>query len=186
MPHDLARERYAKADIVVDQLNAGWHGVFALEAMALGKPVVGYLDQEAVARSAAAFGLRLPIIPATKTTLAESLRPLVESPALRREIGAESRHYVEQVHDIERIADRLLEIYAEISPAAQPTQEGELAQAEASQPPANPPRPRARGPKQTPPEGELQPARLGLAAELTLFLRRNSFAVLKWQGKTGS
>src|SRR5262249_28969673 len=35
--HDEARERYARADIVVDQLNAGWHGVFALEAMALAK-----------------------------------------------------------------------------------------------------------------------------------------------------
>ena len=42
--HDEARERYARADIVVDQLNAGWHGVFALEAMALGKPVVAHLD----------------------------------------------------------------------------------------------------------------------------------------------
>ena len=47
----------------------------------------------------------------------EALRPLVESPALRGEIGEEGRHYVEQVHDIDRIADRLLEIYREISPA---------------------------------------------------------------------
>ena len=35
VPHTEARERYARADIVVDQLNAGWHGVFALEAMRL-------------------------------------------------------------------------------------------------------------------------------------------------------
>src|SRR5439155_18707648 len=35
VPHDEARKRYARADIVVDQLYAGWHGVFALEAMAL-------------------------------------------------------------------------------------------------------------------------------------------------------
>ena len=46
VPHDVARERYARADIVVDQLNAGWHGVFALEAMALGKPVVTYLKPD--------------------------------------------------------------------------------------------------------------------------------------------
>ena len=43
LPHEEARKRYARADIVVDQLNAGWHGVFALEAMALGKPVVVHL-----------------------------------------------------------------------------------------------------------------------------------------------
>ncbi len=112
IPHEEARERYARADIVVDQLNAGWHGVFALEAMALGKPVVSYLKPDVVERSAEGFGIRLPIVPATKDTLVEALRPLVESPELRRELGAASRSYVEHVHDIDRIADRLLAIYA--------------------------------------------------------------------------
>jgi glycosyltransferase involved in cell wall biosynthesis len=112
VPHDIARERYARADIVVDQLNAGWHGVFALESMALGKPVVTYLKPDVVERSAEGYGIRLPIVPATKETLVDALRPLVESPALRREIGAASRAYVEQVHDIDRVADRLIAIYA--------------------------------------------------------------------------
>jgi len=111
VPHEEARERYARADIVVDQLNAGWHGVFALEAMALGKPVVTYLKPEIVDRSAAGFGVRIPIVPATKETLVDALRPLVESPALRREVGAASRAYVEQVHDIDRVADRLVAVY---------------------------------------------------------------------------
>ena len=109
--HDTARERYARADIVVDQLNAGWHGVFALEAMALGKPVVSHLKPDVVERSEQGFGVRVPIVPATKDTLVEALRPLVEAPAMRREIGAQSRSYVEQVHDIERVADRLLDVY---------------------------------------------------------------------------
>src|SRR3954471_8309807 len=111
VPHDVARERYARADIVVDQLNAGWHGVFALESMALGKPVVTYLKPELVDRSAEGYGVRLPIVPATKDTLVDALRPLVEQPALRRELGAQSRAYVEQVHDIDRIADRLVDLY---------------------------------------------------------------------------
>jgi len=111
VPHDVARERYARADIVVDQLNAGWHGVFALESMALGKPVVAHLKPDVVERSAAGYGIRLPIVPATAETLVEALRPLVEQPALRREIGAESRAYVEQVHDADRVADRLIDLY---------------------------------------------------------------------------
>ena len=111
VPHDVARERYARADIVVDQLNAGWHGVFALEAMALGKPVVTHLKPDVVERSAAGYGVRLPIVPATAETLVDALRPLVEQPALRRELGAQSRAYVEQVHDIDRIADRLIDLY---------------------------------------------------------------------------
>jgi glycosyltransferase involved in cell wall biosynthesis len=111
VPHEEARARYARADIVVDQLNAGWHGVFALESMALGKPVVTYLKPDVVERSAARFGLRIPIVPATKETLVEALRPLVEEPGRRRTIGAASRAYVEQVHDIDRVAARLLDLY---------------------------------------------------------------------------
>jgi glycosyltransferase involved in cell wall biosynthesis len=111
VPHERARERYARADIVVDQLRAGWHGVFALEAMALGKPVVTHLKPDVVERSAEGFGIRVPIVPATSDRLVDALRPLVAQPALRREIGASSRAYVEQVHDIDRVADRLLDVY---------------------------------------------------------------------------
>jgi glycosyltransferase involved in cell wall biosynthesis len=111
VPHEEARARYARADIVVDQLKAGWHGVFALESMALGKPVVTYLKPDVVERSAEGYGIRLPVVPATRETLVEALRPLVEQPALRRELGAESRAYVEQVHDIDRVADRLIDLY---------------------------------------------------------------------------
>jgi glycosyltransferase involved in cell wall biosynthesis len=114
LPHEQARERYARADIVVDQLNAGWHGVFALEAMALGKPVVVRLKPDVVAQAERAYGTKVPLVPATKETLVDALRPLVESPALRREIGAASREYVERVHDIDRIADRLVELYARL------------------------------------------------------------------------
>jgi glycosyltransferase involved in cell wall biosynthesis len=114
LPHAQARERYRQADIVVDQLNAGWHGVFALEAMALGKPVVVHLKPDVVAQAERAYGTKVPLVAATKETLVDALRPLVESPALRREVGAASRAYVERVHDIDAIADRLLDIYADL------------------------------------------------------------------------
>jgi hypothetical protein len=112
--HDEALARYARADVVVDQLEVGWHGVFALEAMALGKPVVGHVKPEIVDRTADAFGVRLPIVPATKETLVDALRPLIERPPLRRELGAKGRDYVEQVHDIDKVADRLIQIYGEV------------------------------------------------------------------------
>jgi glycosyltransferase involved in cell wall biosynthesis len=112
--HEEARERYRQADIVVDQLNAGWHGVFALEAMALGKPVVSYLKPDVVEQAERAYGTQVPIVSATKETLVDALRPLVESPARRRQVGAAGRAYVERVHDIDRIAGRLLDIYARL------------------------------------------------------------------------
>ena len=112
LDHREAFERYRRADIVVDQLNAGWYGVFAIEAMALGKPVVTFLHEEAAARTKAAFGMPVPIVSATKETLVDSMRPLVESAAARAEVGAASRAYAEHVHDLERMTDRLLALYA--------------------------------------------------------------------------
>jgi glycosyltransferase involved in cell wall biosynthesis len=112
--HAEAFERYRNADIVVDQLNAGWYGLFAIECMALGKPVVTFLHEEAVRRTNEAFRTRVPIVSATPETLRERLRPLVADADERRRIGTASRAYIEHVHDIERIADRLLDVYARL------------------------------------------------------------------------
>jgi glycosyltransferase involved in cell wall biosynthesis len=56
----------------------------------------------------------VPIVSASRDTLVERLRPLVESAEERRRIGAEGRAYVERVHDVERVADRLLDIYSRL------------------------------------------------------------------------
>ena len=112
--HAEAFERYREADLVVDQLNAGWYGLFAIECMALGKPVVSFLHEEAVERTERELGERVPIVRATKEDLRARLEPLVASAAERRRIGAESRAYVERVHDLERVADRLLGLYSRL------------------------------------------------------------------------
>ncbi len=112
--HDEAFERYRAADIVGDQLNAGWYGIFAIEAMALGKPVVTFLHDEAVRRTEEAFGVEVPIVSATKETLRDRLEPLVADAELRRRLGTASRAYVERVHDLERATDRLLALYARL------------------------------------------------------------------------
>jgi glycosyltransferase involved in cell wall biosynthesis len=114
LDHREAFERYRNADVIVDQLNAGWYGVFAIEAMALGKPVVTFLHDEAVRKTEKAFGVDVPIVNATAETLAGALRPLVESAEERRRVGRASRAYAEEVHDLERMTDRLLALYAEL------------------------------------------------------------------------
>jgi hypothetical protein len=109
-----ARQRYAAADIVIDQLKNGWYGVFAIEAMAMGKPVVGFLRDDTLAATEREFGVTVPIISATSETLAQQLRPLVNSAELRKRIGASSRRYAETVHDVDRIAGQLTGIYERI------------------------------------------------------------------------
>ena len=110
--HRAAFERYRNADLVVDQLNAGWYGMFAIETMALGKPVVALLHEEATKLTEDAFGIEVPIVHATKETLADVLEDLVSKPDELRRIGAASRAYVEKVHDLSVVADRLLDLYA--------------------------------------------------------------------------
>lgn len=109
--HDEARRHYERADIVIDQLNAGWYGIFALEAMALGKPVLGYLREEAVRETERALDVDVPIVPVTKETLRERIGELAASADERQRIGASSRAYVERVHDADQGADLLIAIY---------------------------------------------------------------------------
>jgi glycosyltransferase involved in cell wall biosynthesis len=112
--HDEVGPRLARADIVVDQLNSGWYGLFAIEAMAYAKPVLGYIHEEAAARTADAFGVALPIVRTTKQTLADDLRRLAVSADDRRAKSQQSRAYVECVHDADRMADRLIDLYSRL------------------------------------------------------------------------
>jgi glycosyltransferase involved in cell wall biosynthesis len=115
LPNEEAKRRFAQADIIVDQLNAGWYGVFAIESMAMGKPVVTFLHEEARRRTEEAFGVQVPIVSASKETLVERLRWLVDiGPTERRLIGAHSREYALKVHDIDPIADRLIDLYSRL------------------------------------------------------------------------
>ena len=112
--NEEAVERFKQADIVVDQVLRDWHGILSIEGMALGKPVVTSLDEDAVRQTEAHFGLKVPIVRATKDDLVEQLRPLVESFEERKRLGAAGRAYVEVVHDVERMTDRLLDLYARL------------------------------------------------------------------------
>jgi glycosyltransferase involved in cell wall biosynthesis len=104
---DVARAT-AEADIVVDSLRLGTVGVFALEAMALGKPVICYVEPSLVAK----FSPDLPIVNANPVTVQRVLADLLDDPGLRLEIGARSRAYVEREHALSTLGPRLLDIYA--------------------------------------------------------------------------
>ncbi len=105
--HKEAVQMYSQADIIIDQLMLGSHGVFACEAMALGKPVVCYILDELLPTYPVGF----PIVNANPDTIAGVLEELIISPEKRHEIGRKSREYAEQVHDVRVVARKLLEIY---------------------------------------------------------------------------
>src|SRR5205085_6832737 len=79
VPNREARLRYAAADVVIDQLRIGWYGMLAIESMALAKPVVVHLDEQAATETEEAFGLELPLIRASEGNLEDVLAGLVEA-----------------------------------------------------------------------------------------------------------
>ncbi len=107
MAHAEAMELYKTADLVIDQLRGGAHGVFACEAMALGKPVICYILPELVA----GFPEGFPIINANPDTIASVLEEWIQSPARLNEVGKQSRAYAERVHDVRKVAADLITIY---------------------------------------------------------------------------
>jgi hypothetical protein len=105
--HDEVLRGLERADLVIDQLCSGNHGVLSVEAMSLGKPVICYLLPETKARMPSAC----PIINADPMTIKQVLREWLVKPGERHRRGVASRAYVEQHHDIRFAARHLIEIY---------------------------------------------------------------------------
>ena len=111
-PRAEARKAYERADVLVDQLVVGWYGGVAVEAMALAKPVVAWIDPSALARVPTRMRDELPIVHADATTLPEVLRRLAtERRSGLGDLGRRSREFVEHWHDPLAIAERVAADY---------------------------------------------------------------------------
>jgi hypothetical protein len=98
----------ARADVVVDQLNSVTPGVFAIEAMALGRPVV--LEYEP--RHLAPFARETPLVAATPATLAARVAELCDDAERRRQLGEAGRRFAAGVHHADRVAAAVEHVYA--------------------------------------------------------------------------
>lgn len=107
-PASQVKALYESCDLAIDQVLYGWHGKFSAELMALGKPVVCYLDDELVK-----YRPELPIVNATPTNLTEKLKELVENAQLRQDLAQRGQAYVRKYHDVRSIIDECLRIYDE-------------------------------------------------------------------------
>jgi glycosyltransferase involved in cell wall biosynthesis len=101
VPRAEALELYAHADIIADQFCGGAFGSFALEGMALGKPVLTYLDQEHLGDPV----FNVPIVNSNGDNLEAVLAVLVTSRALRERLGKAGRAAVETYHSVEALAE---------------------------------------------------------------------------------
>jgi glycosyltransferase involved in cell wall biosynthesis len=112
LPLDDARRLYERAHVVVDQLLIGAYAQFAIECMALGRPVVCYLNPRFAAQHPE--WAEAPIVSATPDTILDELRRLVRDRALREELGGRGPDYVRRHHSLEAVGEQLASIYASL------------------------------------------------------------------------
>jgi len=119
IPNAQVPDLIQAADVVVDQLVLGWYAMFALEGMALGKPVVCRVRQDFLDLYIGAGLLEpgeLPLVDASIHTIKETLRHLASLPRRElRDIGLRSRAFVEKHHSIDAVGAVFDRINRELS-----------------------------------------------------------------------
>lgn len=99
-------EEIARADLVVDQLVIGWYAMFAIEAMALGKPVVCHIrpDLEELYRKAGLIEAgELPFLKADTLSIGVLLEDVAKGVHDLDALGHKGRQFVERHHSLETI-----------------------------------------------------------------------------------
>ncbi|WP_051330717.1 glycosyltransferase family 1 protein [Aneurinibacillus terranovensis] len=107
MSNEKATALYRNADIIIDQIFCGSYGLFSVEAMALGKPVICYVRDDLMCQ----YNTKPPICTANPDTIYDVLKELLSSGELRRKKGMDGRKFVESYHDNRIVAKQLLPIY---------------------------------------------------------------------------
>ncbi len=110
--HEL-RDLLAEADVVVDQVFMGWYGMVAVEAMALGKPVLCFVRPDFVRRLT-----DCPLVRCTREDLTQRLEQMLAEGADRAGRGEAGRAYVEREHAGPVIARRLADLYRSLGAEA--------------------------------------------------------------------
>jgi glycosyltransferase involved in cell wall biosynthesis len=107
--HEELMERYKECDIFIDQVLGGWYGTAAIEAMAIGRPTICFLREEYY--TYIDYGSKIPIINANPFSLYSELKSIINHRENLKEIGIQSRQFVEEVHNINNLVMQLLNLY---------------------------------------------------------------------------
>lgn len=113
---DDALRHYERAHLIIDQLLVGWYGAFAIEVMAMGKPVICYIREQDLSLVPPEMARDLPIVGATPATISDVLREFLT----RRRgelggIGLSARRFVEKWHNPRIIAAEVIRDYATLT-----------------------------------------------------------------------
>lgn len=113
LPHEEAMRLYADADLLIDQLLAGWYGGLSVELMAMGKPVACYVREEDLGFIPAGMKADLPLYRIHPDSLVDDLRRIFSDQPRWEEVGRQSREFVMRWHHPQKLAKVLLGAYVD-------------------------------------------------------------------------
>ncbi|MBX9678524.1 MAG: hypothetical protein K2X38_07150 [Gemmataceae bacterium] len=111
MPYEEALKQYRRADLIIDQVLIGWYGGFAVEAMAMGKPVGCYIREEDLDVLPPRMRAELPLVQLEPGRIEEQLESALRQRKQWPEWGRRSREYVLRWHHPLRLAKALAAAY---------------------------------------------------------------------------
>jgi 2-polyprenyl-3-methyl-5-hydroxy-6-metoxy-1,4-benzoquinol methylase len=115
VPFSEAMSRKGHSDLVVDDIVTGAFHLTSLEALAQGKPTLAFLDARSVSVISELTGAsRLPWVNVRLEDAAEVIEALATDPDLRRELGQESRQWIEQWYAEKRMVRHFEAVYDEL------------------------------------------------------------------------
>ena len=105
--HDAVLEAFAHADLSIGKMKMGTYANAQVESMALGTPAITHVREEFMSQELRESGFVLTNLDELKDTL----RRLLEDPTLLAEKTEKARSSILRLHDNDKLADRLFEIY---------------------------------------------------------------------------
>ena len=109
--HEEALALYRSADLAIDQVLAGWYGGFAVEVMAMGKPVACYIREGDMKFVPEAMRREMPVFKVDPGILVEDIAAILDRRSEWEARGRDARKYVERWHNPDLIAKAMIRAY---------------------------------------------------------------------------
>lgn len=111
--YEQAIEMYKVADLIIDQILAGWYGAFAVETMLMGKPVIARIAEEDLKfiPQYMAEDLLQTIINANPSTIYHVLERCIHNREFLRQRAQASLEYAKKWHNPQYVAGLTKEQY---------------------------------------------------------------------------
>lgn len=110
-----AQKKYQEIDLFIDQLVIGWYGVVSLEVMAMGTPVICFVEGKGLRFVPPQMLRDLPIINADEITLEKKIIEVMNMDSVQKgNLAERGIEFLLKWHDPRKIAQRVVADYKEV------------------------------------------------------------------------